>query len=271
MRFLGARNSLLAFGLSMLLVGIVAPSAQAQSTGVYATICSGASTITLNEPVNDSTVTQADVTVSGSVAQANLIEVYIDDQYDSSLQLIPGQSTYETQVQFPPGTHTIRVEAINSCAGANGKASSVVTHTLPPSQPSVGGEASTGVTSTGSSGGVTVGPQAAGSQLQSTSEYPFGLPPSIGKPFDTTLRWLNVAPFDADDSVPSLSFARAASLTLGLYLLLFGMASSVLQFLSQTALLKAATSQAFLQSHRQILRWLPRFIGLMIVLAALFL
>lgn len=190
--FVAARSNQTIILLAGILIGIASLWSASQvsaNTDVYATICVESSSLTIASPVSDSTVTEGSVTLSGTVAQSNQIEVFIDDAFDSTIPLTIGQTEYSSSVQIPTGTHTIRAEAINSCGGTNATASSVVTFTPPPSEPSVGSETPTNVEPADTSvqsRGVT-GPGVGTSALASLP-----LPQSIRTPLENGLFWLGV-------------------------------------------------------------------------------
>src|SRR3990167_2389805 len=90
----------------------VAPS-YAQQTIVAATVCLPASTVMIVEPASDSIVTEAAVQLSGSVSQANQIEVYVDDIFDHTIPLGIAQTSFTGVVQMTQGTHTLKLVAVN--------------------------------------------------------------------------------------------------------------------------------------------------------------
>lgn len=279
MRCFVARNAK-RFIISLVLLAGVAtvclpPTNVFAQSSVYATLCGAASQITITQPASDSTVTAPQVTVSGSVAQANQVEVYVDDAFDSTVPLTIGQTTYSSEVQLPSGTHTIRVEAINSCGGQNGEATSVVTFATPPTQPSSGQGATTqvapsqgGAVRVGAAPTVTSG--VSGEPVQE-SVTPFGLPPIIGKPLERTLEWLNITNYDTKEGVSGLSIGRAAFVVLGMYLLVLGVAPTLVHALAGLRVVAAATPRADKVRRYQLVQWGVRGLGLLILLLALFL
>ena len=245
------------------------PSAEAQ-TGVHATICVPSSSITITQPINDSTVTTTKLVVSGTVNQANQIEVYVDDEFDNTIPLTIGQTQYSSTIQLPVGTHTLRVEAINSCGGQNGQATSVVTYAAPPTQASVGSETPTGVNPAQDST-ITIGTPGAQTRTLEGSQPYLGLPPLIGKPLEEGLRWLDITPFDSMSDKGGLSLTRAVIITLSMYLLLFGLIPRAVHVLAGSAAFVAATPHRTMLSRRHMIAWGVRVLALLVLLLALFL
>lgn len=249
-------------------------AAFAQSSSVYATLCGATSQIAIAQPVSDSTVTSPEVVVGGTVSQANQIEVYINDEFDSTIPLVIGQSTYSSTIQLPSGTHTIKVEAINSCGGQNGEATSVITYTPPPAQASSGEGANTQVASSQGSG-IRVGTPptvTSGDGAPMTQEStPLGLPPAIGRPLEQLLDWLNISHQDNTDGPSSLSIGRAVFVVGGMYFLVLGIAPAAARVLASSTAFVALTPHADMLRRRQLVRWGVRGVGLLILLLALFL
>lgn len=279
MRYFIAKNALsslwlLAFVASLAITAGASTQAYAQSSAVYATLCGSSSHVAITQPKSDSTVASSEVTVAGTVSQANQIEVYVDDEFDSTVPLTIGQSTYSTTIQLPAGTHTIRVEAINSCSGQNGEAASVVTYTPPPAQASSGASATTGVADS-RGGAVSVGPAPTvtqgGSATSQESVMPLGLPPLLGRPLLQTLDWLNITHQDEQGGSTSLSISRAVFVVLGMYLLVLGVGSVLVDMAASSAAVAAVTPQANTVRRRQLVRWGVRGVGLLVLLLALFL
>ena len=259
------------FLASLLLMLSLAGVAHAQ-TNVYATICVPASSVTINQPVNDSTVTSNPVTIEGSVNQANQIEIYIDDEFDSILPLTTGQQTYSGTLQLPTGTHTVRVEAINSCDGTNGEATSVVTFTAPPSQPSTGETTPTGV-NPDQNATITIGTPVPGATIEQTvsSRTILGLPPFLSRPLEQLFSWLNINLVDATDSTQTLSFARAAIILASMYLLIIGLPLAAVSAIAMLPVIISATSRAPVARRRRIVGIGIRVVGFVVLVAALLL
>ena len=259
------------FLASLLMVLSLAGSAHAQ-TNVYATICVPASTISINQPVNDSTMTSNPVTIEGNVNQANQIEIYIDEEFDSILPLTIGQATYSGTLQLPTGTHTVRVEAINSCDGENGEATSVVTYTAPPTQPSTGETTPTGVAPTDDAT-ITIGTPAPGTVTgqPESSLAGLGLPPLLSRPLEQLFNWLNINPIDTNGNTQTLSFGRAAVILASMYLLIIGLAPALIQAIATIPFVASATAGATAARRRRIVGTGIRIVGFVILIAALLL
>jgi hypothetical protein len=129
----------------LLVGGYGARSAGAESV-VQAIICRGGATLSISQPVSDSVVVNTTVSLAGEVTQANQIEITIDGQFDGVIPLNAAATSFTTTVQLTPGTHTIRLMAVDACQIANATDQVVVTYQAPPaSSGSVGGETTTNV------------------------------------------------------------------------------------------------------------------------------
>lgn len=259
------------FLVSLLLVLSLAVSAHAQ-TNVYATICVPASTISIDQPVNDSTVTSNPVAIKGSVNQANQIEIYVDGEFDSILPLTIGQSAYSGMLQLPVGTHTVRVEAINSCDGENGEATSVITYTAPPTQPSTGETTPTGVAPT-EDATITIGTPTPGVEVgqPKSSIASLGLPPLLSRPLEQLFGWLNISPVDVNGEAQTLSFGRAAVIFMSMYLLIIGLAPTAIRAIAMLPFVISATAGTTTTRRRHIIGIGVRVVSLIVLIGALLL
>lgn len=152
---------------------------------IHAIICTDGASLQIEQPSGDSVITTSEVMLSGSVGQANQLEVYVDDQIDSIVSLPVEATTFQTTVQLAPGTRTIKIVAIDACQSKNATASIVMTY-----QPAVA--ASTGsATPTQIEGGVVIG----------------GTPVSAEVPAQNPIERIVVGPLhslaDALDLIPS--------------------------------------------------------------------
>lgn len=130
----------------------------AASTSVNAAICgTGAgATLAITSPESDSVVSNPTISVSGDVTNATQIDVSIDGQYNSTVPLSAGQTSYQTSVQLSAGTHTISLIANDVCQMQDGTASVVVTYQAQ-TTPSTGQGTPTQVGENGGQGGVRLG------------------------------------------------------------------------------------------------------------------
>lgn len=269
---------LLAASLSYIvaLCALAAPVAAQAGSLVGATVCTNASTITLDAPVSDSVVTAPTVALSGSVTQSSQVEVRVDGAFDSTIQLSVGQTTYSGSVQLTPGTHTIEVTAISVCPGTNGTASSVVTYEAPPQTPSTGGSTPTDVGGGGgASGGVTVDSTAGVNQPRAEEQQGGILQQIVVVPLRTLGSWLNINQHDTDyahaDSIDTMGTARAVAFGAGLYLAIIGLAPSLLAPVAALPVLAPVIPGA---TPSLRVRWLGRagrILGLLLVLGTLLL
>ena len=132
--------------------------AAAVQTEIGATVCGTNPTgalIDITQPANDSVVNQSTVTFRGTVASASQIVVELDGQYNGTVALANNQTTFETDITLPQGTHTVSMRATEVCGGADGTDNIVLTY-QPAVQPSTGAETDTAVGSNGQQTGVVI-------------------------------------------------------------------------------------------------------------------
>lgn len=143
---------------SVMLTLLASAPVFAASTSVNAAICGAGAgaTLTITSPPSDSVVSGPIVQVSGDVSNATQIDVSIDQQYNSTLPLSAGQTSYHTSVQLSPGTHTISLVANDVCQMQDGTASVVVTYQAQ-TTPSTGQGTPTQVGENSGGGGVKLG------------------------------------------------------------------------------------------------------------------
>ncbi len=207
----------LIIGSGIVASGIMAAPVQAQ-TMVSTTICRNSSTVTISSPQSDSVVTSPFVTLSGTVAQAGQIEVYIDGVFDSVVPLSVAQTTFQTSVQLSTGTHTIKLVAIDSCESTNGETTMVLTYT-----PLTTGGSSGTTTPTEVDGGVMIDSSGAPA-VEQQSAFTL-LPAPFQEAIDGLFAWLNIAPADVSDAgLSRFSVWRAVTMTAGVYLAVIGAA-----------------------------------------------
>jgi len=123
-----------------------ASSTFAVDTTIGAAVCgSGAgASLSVDAPPSDSVVDQPTVKIIGTVADATQIDISIDGQYDSTVPLSVGQTSYQADVQLTAGTHTISLVANDACQMQDAEASIVVTY-QPKTTPGSGSETPTDV------------------------------------------------------------------------------------------------------------------------------
>ena len=261
------------FSYIMALCAMAVPVAAQAGSMIGATVCTNASTITLDAPISDSVVTAPTVALSGSVTQSSQVEVRIDGAFDNSIQLNMGQTTYSGTVQLTPGTHTVEVTAISVCPGTNGTASSVVTYEAPPQTPSTGGSTPTNVGGSGSGSGVTVDSTANANKSDIEGQPGGGLLQQIViTPLNLVGRWLNINQSDYahTDRADSMGVVRAVTFGAGVYLSILGIGLSV-----ATPIAGLPVVASIIPGDTQVIRvrWLRRMgrvLGLLLVLGTLF-
>jgi|GEM_PF-4657154 len=260
-----------ALAVCVLLAMSGAVQAHAQSV-VGATICTEASSVTLDAPVSDSVVTAPTVPLQGTVSQASQIEVRIDGSFDSSIPLNIGQMSYNGSVQLTPGTHTIEVSAVNICPGPNDTASAVVTYSQPPQQSSQGSQTQTVV---GNGQGATV-------NTATSSPLPQPGQPSwvshtlntVGQPLEATARWLNIdlGAGEQGQVAGGMPVGRTIGFTLGVVLVVSNLIPAALYTVATLPAVSGAVP-AFdaVRRYRRFLLVGGRLAGALLILAALFL
>lgn len=236
------------------------------SSSIEAMLCETSSAVSITSPVSDSVVTTSTIPLAGGVSQANQLEVYIDNVFDHVIPLTPTQTSFIGSVHLTAGTHTIKVVAIDACAGTNGTAQVVVTYQPPEEETTPTG--SSGAETPTTAGGVYIGETISESSTPATSgKEEVLLPLGVMAPL---LEWLNIKTVDAGET-EGLSVWRAVMIGAGMYLLTIGVATVVVQSVATLP-----TLQAMLPSTSPILRnrWVARgfrLLGIPLILAALFL
>lgn len=131
-------------GLFMSL-GILTPAQSvAAQSNVQVVICRDTQPATLSvaSPKSDSVVSAATLVVSGVVSQSHQLEVYVDGAFNSIESLPPDASTYTTSIQMSPGTHVVKLVAVDACQVKNAAVELIVTY-QPVSVPSNGSQVPT--------------------------------------------------------------------------------------------------------------------------------
>lgn len=237
-------------------------------TAIDAIVCQASSSVSITSPVSDSIVTQPTVPLAGNVSQANQIEVYVDTALDHIIPLTPSQTSFSGSVQLVEGTHTIRVVAINACAGTNGSDTAVVTY-----QPQTnGGDEEPTDEPMPAEDGVRVGgellPEEETSATGDNSTGEIGLSPVAA--IDPLLEWLNIKTADSGDT-QGLSIWRAVAIGAGLYLATVGMTVVVVQMIAGLPMLQGLLPAASVSVRKSWVAWGFRVIGLILIGLALLL
>jgi hypothetical protein len=99
-------------------------------SNLAAIICdpSRPASLTVVRPQSDSVVNNANIELSGDVAQASQLEIYVDDAYSGVVPLSYNDTHYSTTVSIGLGTHTLKVVAVDVCQVGNASSSVVVTY-----------------------------------------------------------------------------------------------------------------------------------------------
>lgn len=130
----------------MLLVFVVLPSdvvAASSGSTIRTEVCDASSppVISITSPQTDSIVNQPTITIAGSVVRTSQIDIFINNQYASSVA-IGSTNNFSTQTGMTRGTNTIRLDASYSCNNTTASETVVVTYE-PSSAPSSGANTST--------------------------------------------------------------------------------------------------------------------------------
>jgi hypothetical protein len=98
--------------------------------------------LSVTSPKSDSVVGTPTLIVSGAVSQSHQLEVYVDGAFNSIESLPPDVSIYTTSIQLSPGTHTVKLVAVDACQIDNAAVELIVTY-QPVSVPSNGNQVPT--------------------------------------------------------------------------------------------------------------------------------
>lgn len=106
--------------------------ALAASTDIQTQICNSAlgspAWVAITRPANDSLVNSGQMALEGGVSGVNQIDVLIDGNYDQTVSIAAGQSSFATTISMTKGTHTIRITASDSCGFSTVSDAAVVTY-----------------------------------------------------------------------------------------------------------------------------------------------
>lgn len=136
----------LVLGLSLLTLA-QGYTVAAVDTEVGVSVCGAdvpAAQITINEPLDDSVVSNGTITFRGTVANATQVEVAVDDEYNNTISVPSGGTSFEVLLTLTPGTHTVTMTANAICGAPSATTSTVITY-QPATQPSNGGSTPTEV------------------------------------------------------------------------------------------------------------------------------
>lgn len=265
--FVDAKNNLLvlvaalSIALAMTFVSVYPTSVGAVGVGVV--LCNGNSTITVSQPESDTIVTESDLTIKGTVSQATQIEIMLDDVFDSVVPLNLGQTTYDTSVHLTPGTHTIKLTAIDACeSGQDTSTTLIITYTPPPVRNADGEIINP---AGGNNGGIN------NSDEQITAPNSgFTLPEPFRSGVDTLLRVLDIKSPQDSGGYSHLSLTRALLLTFGLYLATFGAVTwAILKIVITAPIIRKLGRDV--PTRTRIAKWFLRIVGVLLFLGSLFL
>ena len=140
-----AKSLLLSAGVVGLVSGGIV-SAQAPDDNVEVMVCPDASqsSFTVSMPQSDSVTDQEKTVISGSVLLISQIDFFINDTYSHTVALGGRDVEFSSVMSLPPGTHTLKFVATDSCSNVTHTQTVVVTYE-PAIQPSIGNEVPTRV------------------------------------------------------------------------------------------------------------------------------
>lgn len=100
---------------AMMLVALfTAPYVSAAGPTINAKVYDGRPTVlTIASPQDNATVTVSPVSISGTIRNVSQIMVYVDDAYSMTQPIDVGATTYTFEASVSPGTHTLKLVAIN--------------------------------------------------------------------------------------------------------------------------------------------------------------
>jgi hypothetical protein len=124
----------------------VAHAQEVKGSHVEVMVCprGSQSSMSISSPQSDSIVTTPIIRVGGSVRSISQIDFFVDDTYNNTQAVGLGEQAFSSDVALEPGTHTVRLKAIDSCAQESHEDSIVVTY-HPQFQPSTGQETQTAI------------------------------------------------------------------------------------------------------------------------------
>lgn len=133
-----------------LLFACIPVSAQQSDGRVEVMVCPdpSQSSLRITTPSSDSVVNQARVTIEGEVEFISQIDLFIDDAYNSTIALGHSATAFRTSVTLSPGTHTLRLEASDSCSNTSHTSQAVMTYE-PQTEPSTGADSDTSIITPG--------------------------------------------------------------------------------------------------------------------------
>lgn len=117
----------------------VSSNAYAANTKINATICSGNSSnasLSITSPASDSVVSTTPTDIAGTIGDITQIDITVDGQYNSTIPISAGQTTFLASLQLAEGTHTIHFVGNDVCQFQDPTATLVLTyHPVVPTNP----------------------------------------------------------------------------------------------------------------------------------------
>lgn len=216
------------------ILGGAVVSAQTATDNVEVMVCPDASqsSFVLNQPQSDSVTDQEKVIISGGVLFISQIDFFINDTYSHTVALGSDDVNFESSMSLPPGTHTLKFVATDSCSNVIHTQSIVVTY-QPAVQPSLGSEVDTQVDGQPAVATEEEAVAPTKSVAQEVIDRVIIMPLiSIGNALDITSLPAGSADQSWQNTIKSVSFVFGSSFVLGAaYIAAIGSLPSKLSFL----------------------------------------
>lgn len=260
------RRSIAGCCVALLLSLLFVPSTFGQ-TAVNVIVCGERAEIGVLTPVSDSVADASPVLVSGTVKQAAQIEVYVDDAFDQVVPLAVGQESFQASVALAPGTHTIRLVAIDACPSALDAVHEIVTTYTPP--PNSGGSTGTQVdTAVGDGDRGQTGVLIGGSDSEGSKSTPSnGVVDRAISSLLTLGRWLNLTLIQEGTGAVWKEVMRVIMILIGAWMMTFGIGARLTERVAYsipTLGAKRMSRDAMLAA----VTWFIRGVGVVLVLIA---
>lgn len=218
-----------------------------------------AAQIEINEPLDDSVVSNATITFRGTVANATQIEVAVDDEYNNTISIPSGDTSFDVSLTLTPGTHTVTMTANAICGAPSATASAVITY-QPETQPSNGGKIPTEVGSDRPVAGVIVATERIDDNAAPQAIDRLPIVDAIVNQVEDLAAIVGLQATLAEDTPIAVGIARVSVTVAALTAVV--MAGSIAPFAVQTIPGLAAVFNV--RSHRSMvyLGWIIRGVGL---------
>lgn len=137
-----AKSLFVAAAVASLLVGGLVSAQQNDNIEVMVCPDPSQSSFAVSEPQSDSVTDQPKTVIRGSIQYISQIDFFIDDVYNNTIALGYSDVVFESTMTLPPGTHTLKIVATDSCSRTVHSETKVITYE-PAIQPSIGQQVAT--------------------------------------------------------------------------------------------------------------------------------